>query len=87
MCCFLEEIFNGFSFFRNLFSNEFLLCPGAAVQVGSRSIHSKQKVPKGLHVSLHSSCFLWFIHTRLKTSCSGCHICLRLNKLRRVCVV
>ncbi|XP_029705885.1 dihydroxyacetone phosphate acyltransferase-like [Takifugu rubripes] len=27
-----EEIFNSFSFLRNVFSNEFLLCPGAAVQ-------------------------------------------------------
>lgn len=36
----LEEIFNSFSFLRNVFSNEFLLCPGAAVQVGSMFLSS-----------------------------------------------
>uniref|UniRef100_A0AAX7TTJ6 Phospholipid/glycerol acyltransferase domain-containing protein n=1 Tax=Astatotilapia calliptera TaxID=8154 RepID=A0AAX7TTJ6_ASTCA len=27
-----QEIYNGFSFLRNMFSNEFILCPGATVQ-------------------------------------------------------
>ncbi|KAM4595955.1 dihydroxyacetone phosphate acyltransferase-like [Polymixia lowei] len=27
-----EEVYNSFSFLRNMFSNEFILCPGAAVQ-------------------------------------------------------
>ncbi|KAM6906211.1 dihydroxyacetone phosphate acyltransferase isoform 2-T2 [Lycodopsis pacificus] len=27
-----QEVFNGFSFLRNMFSNEFILCPGATVQ-------------------------------------------------------
>lgn len=31
--CFPEEVFNSFSFLRNMFSNEFILCPGATVQV------------------------------------------------------
>lgn len=31
--CLPEEIYNGFSFLRNMFSNEFILCPGATVQV------------------------------------------------------
>lgn len=30
---FPEEVFNSFSFLRNMFSNEFILCPGATVQV------------------------------------------------------
>uniref|UniRef100_A0AAX7W294 Phospholipid/glycerol acyltransferase domain-containing protein n=1 Tax=Astatotilapia calliptera TaxID=8154 RepID=A0AAX7W294_ASTCA len=30
--CLPEEIYNGFSFLRNMFSNEFILCPGATVQ-------------------------------------------------------
>uniref|UniRef100_A0A4W6ENM0 Glyceronephosphate O-acyltransferase n=1 Tax=Lates calcarifer TaxID=8187 RepID=A0A4W6ENM0_LATCA len=28
-----QEVFNSFSFLRNMFSNEFILCPGATVQV------------------------------------------------------
>lgn len=31
--CFLDEVFNSFIFLRNMFSNEFILTPGAAVQV------------------------------------------------------
>ncbi|XP_034721611.1 dihydroxyacetone phosphate acyltransferase-like, partial [Etheostoma cragini] len=27
-----QEVFNSFSFLRNMFSNEFILCPGATVQ-------------------------------------------------------
>lgn len=40
---FVEEIFNSFSFLRNMFSNEFILCPGATVQVGTVLIYSKLK--------------------------------------------
>lgn len=29
----LEEVFNAFSFLRNMLSNEFILSPGATVQV------------------------------------------------------
>lgn len=58
----LEEIFNSFSFLWNLFSNEFLLCPGATVQVSSRFIYSKQEVPKGVHVSRHLSRPLVYMH-------------------------
>lgn len=31
--CLPEEVFNAFSFLRNMFSNEFILSPGATVQV------------------------------------------------------
>lgn len=36
--CFAEEVFNSFSFLRNMFSNEFILCPGATVQVSNMTL-------------------------------------------------
>lgn len=39
-CVFPEEIYNRFSFLRNVFSNEFILCPGATLQV--RNMFSMQ---------------------------------------------
>lgn len=41
---FPEEVFNSFSFLRNMFSNEFILCPGATVQVGNVSVRSERNL-------------------------------------------
>lgn len=53
---FVEEIFNSFSFLRNMFSNEFILCPGATVQVGTM-LNSKLKGSEWFTV--HLSDFFW----------------------------
>lgn len=75
---FPEEIFNSFSFLRNMFSNEFILCPGATVQVGNVSVRSERNL-KG---SDWFSQFIGFLLDDLldaRCSAAACRLCCLLS--------